>query len=381
MNTSQPTPRAAPSAPTTRAAPTGSPTRPGLHCRAPVRAHSRRRAPVRGAALALACLALALSLSACGAKQDVITAPGAKRFTIMLDWFPNADHAALYSAIAHGDFRAVGLNVEPVVPAETAEPLKLLAAGKVNMAISYEPELLLARDQGLKLVSIAALVQRPLTSIIALPEQHVHDVAQLEGRAVGTAGIPYQAAELRSILQHAGVSPSKVKEVNVGFNLVPAMLSGKVAATLGGYWNYEALQLRLMHKHPLVIPVDQAGVPRYDELVLVVRENEAHTDGQDLRAFLQALTRGEREVRRSPAAAASLVVKANPTLEPKLQLESITQTLPAAQPADASNPFGWQEPAAWAAFGNWMYSHGLLQHDPNGGLPPFTNEFLPGQGI
>ena len=320
-------------------------------------------------------------MSGCGAKQDVISPASTKPFTVMLDWFPNADHAALYSAIAHGDFRAVGLDVHPVIPAETAEPLKLLAAGKVDMAISYEPELLLARDQGLQLVSIAALVQRPLTSIIALPEQHVDSVAQLAGKTVGTAGIPYQASELRTTLQSAGVSPSKVREVNVGFNLVAAMLSGKVAATLGGYWNYEAIQLRLMHKHPTVIPVDRAGVPTYDELVLVVRADEAHTDGQDLRAFLQALTLGEREVRADPAAAAALVVKANPSLEPKLQLESIRQTLPAALPADTSDPFGWQNPSAWAAFGSWMYSRGLLEHDPNGGLPPFTNEFLPGQGI
>ncbi len=331
----------------------------------------------RGAVL----LALALLLAGCGVKQDAISAPSAKSFKVMLDWFPNADHAALYSAIAHGDFRAVGLNVEPVVPAETAEPLKLLAAGKVDMAISYEPQLLLARDAGLKLVSIGALVQRPLTSIIALPEAHVSSVAQLAGKTVGTAGIPYQAAELRSVLTHAGVDPSKVREVNVGFNLVPAMLSGKVAATLGGYWNYEAIQLRLMHKHPLVIPVDQAGVPTYDELVLVVREDEARDRGQDLRAFMQALTRGEREVRADPAAAAALVVKANPSLEAKLQLESIEHTLPAAEPANASDPFGWQDPVAWAAFGNWMYAHGLLTHSPDTGLPPFTNEFLPGQGI
>ena len=88
--------------------------------------------------------------------------------------------------------------------------------------------------------------------------------------------------------------------MNVGFNLVPAMLSGKVAATLGGYWNYEAIQLQLMHKHPIVIPIDQAGVPGYDELVLVVREDEARERGQDLRAFLQALTRGERAGPREP---------------------------------------------------------------------------------
>ena len=337
--------------------------------------------PIRTLTAACAVLVTALALSACGAKQDAISPASAKPFKVMLDWFPNADHAALYSAIAQGDFRAVGLNVEPVIPSETAEPLKLLAAGKVDMAISYEPELLLARDQGLKLVSVAALVQRPLTSLIALGEQHVSSVAQLAGKTVGTAGIPYQAAELRTTLQRAGVNPATVKEVNVGFNLVPAMLSGKVAATLGGYWNYEAVQLRLMHKHPVVIPVDQAGVPSYDELVLVVREEEARTRGQDLRAFLQALTRGEREVRANPTAAAGLLVKANPSLETKLQLESIRQTLPATQPANASDPYGWQEPSTWAAFGDWMYAHRLLEHNPGAGLPPFTNEFLPGQGI
>jgi putative hydroxymethylpyrimidine transport system substrate-binding protein len=329
------------------------------------------------AALAFVC---ALGLSACGAKQDTITAARAKSFTVMLDWFPNADHAPLYSALAGGDFRAAGLEVHPVVPSETAEPLKLLAAGKVDMAISYEPELLLARDEGLKLVSIAALVQRPLTSIIALSSQHISSVADLAGKTVGTAGIPYQAAELKSALQSAGVNPSTVHEVNVGFNLIPAMLSGKVSATLGGYWNYESLQLQLMHKHPVTIPIDQAGVPTYDELVLVVREAEARTGGQDLRAFLQALTRGERSVRADPAAAASLLEKANPSLEGKLQLTSIEHTLPAALPA-AEKPFGYQNPTAWASFGSWMFAHGLLHHDPNTALPPFTNEFLPGEGI
>jgi putative hydroxymethylpyrimidine transport system substrate-binding protein len=330
----------------------------------------------------LAALTAALALSACGTKQDALTAPATKPFTVMLDWFPNADHAPLYAAISDGYFRTVGLDVQPIVPSETAEPLKLLAAGKVDMAISYEPQLLLARDQGLKLVSIAALVQRPLTSIIALPSAHVQKVSELAGKRVGTAGIGYQAAELHSALQAAGVNPASVQEANVGFNLVPAMLSGKVAATLGGYWNYEAIQLEQMHKHPVVIPIDQAGVPTYDELVLVVREEQAHHDGQDLRAFMQALTRGEQQVRANPAAAAALIVKANPEAEPKLQRASIEKTLPATVPANHSNPFGWQNPTQWAAFGAWMLTHDLIHSNPNtAGLPPFTNEFLPGQGI
>jgi putative hydroxymethylpyrimidine transport system substrate-binding protein len=337
----------------------------------------------RAAARALLALALAgvcCALAACGTKSNTLAAGGTKPFTLMLDFFPNADHAPIYSAIERGDFSAVGLNVQPETPADPSEPLKLLAAGKVDMAISYEPELLLARDQGLKVVSIGALVQRPLTSIIALPGKHVTSVASLAGKRVGTAGIAYQRAQLQTALEHAHVSPKTVHEVNVGFNLVPAMLSGQVAATLGGFWNYEAIQLRLMHKHPLVIPVDQAGVPQYNELVLAVREGEAQSDGQDLRAFLQALTSGAREVRAHPAQAAAALTRANPSLEPKLQLESIRQTLPAVLPG-GGKPYGWQDPTAWAAFGTWMYEQGLLAHDPTAGRQPFTNEFLPGEGL
>jgi putative hydroxymethylpyrimidine transport system substrate-binding protein len=324
----------------------------------------------------------ALALAACGSKQDTLSAPATKPFTVMLDFFPNADHAALYSAIANGNFKTVGLDVRAETPSDPSTPLKLLAAGKVDMAISYEPELLLARDQGLKLVSIGALVQRPLTSIIALPGSHVRKVADLAGKRVGTAGIGYQAAELHTALQAAGLSPDAAQEANVGFNLVPSMLSGKVAATLGGFWNYEALQLRQMHKRPVVIPVDQAGVPTYDELVLVVREDEAGTRGQDLRAFMQALTHGGQQARSNPAGAAALIVKANPSAEEKLQLASLDATLPATLPTERSKPYGWQDPSAWAAFGRWMLSHGLIHTDPNrAALPPFTNEFLPGQGI
>jgi putative hydroxymethylpyrimidine transport system substrate-binding protein len=345
------------------------------------RARAGARMPVRRALAALLAVSCVLALAACGSKQDTVSAAANKPFTVVLDFFPNADHAALYAALAHGDFGAGGLAVKAEAPADPSEPLKLLAAGKADMAISYEPELLLARDEGLKLVSIGALVQRPLTSIIALRGGHVKKVSDLAGKTVGTAGIPYQAAELKTAVQAAGVSPSSVKEVNVGFNLVQAMLAGKVAATLGGFWNYEAIQLQQMHKRPVVIPVDRAGVPTYDELVLVVREDEAHKRGEELRAFLQALTRGEREVRANPAAAAELVVKANPSLDAKLQLASIEQTLPAALPSEASKPYGWQSSSAWASFGNWMFSHALLKHDPNTALPPFSNEFLPGQGI
>ena len=218
----------------------------------------------------------------------------------MLDWFPNADHAGIYQALAEGDFAKAGFDVHVQVPSDPATPLRLLAAGKVDAAISYEPELLLARNQDLPLVSVAALVQRPLTSIVSVGAKHITKPTDLKGKRVGDAGIPYQHAYLTTILARAGVPQKSVKEINVGDNLVPAMISGRVDATLGAFWNYEAIQLAQLHKHPNVIHMEQVGVPTYDELVLVVRKNTIVSHPDVVRRFVQALGRGYEAVRRNP---------------------------------------------------------------------------------
>jgi putative hydroxymethylpyrimidine transport system substrate-binding protein len=329
--------------------------------------------------IALASIAAAVALSACGQKHEASGPSGLKPVTLELDFFPNADHAAIYAAIADGYFSQAGLDVRPQAPSDPSAPLKLLAAGRADIAISYEPELLLARDKGLALVSIGALVQQPLTSIIALGSKHIDRVSQLDGKKIGTAGIPYQSVELQTALQKAGVQKSSVKEINVGFDLIASMLSGKVDATLGGFWNYEGIQLTLAHKHPHVIQIQDAGVPNYDELVLVTRQDEARREGPMLRAFLQALTRGENAVRADPAQGVKPLLKAAPDLDKRLQLASVRHTLPAAFPRDTSKPFGYQDPAQWQAFGRWMVANGLLTHVPSVSQE-MTNEFLPGQG-
>src|SRR5438105_10735982 len=212
--------------------------------------------------------ALALALSACGEKKESVTSSGGTQsMTLMLDWFPNADHVGIYQALADGDFEKAGLDVHVRVPSDPALPLKLLEAGKTDVAISYEPEVMLARDKGEALVSVAAIVQEPLTSIVSIGSKHIRTATQLRGKQVGDAGIPYQHAYLTTILSRAHVPANSVKEINVGSNLVPALLSGRVNAILGGYWNYEAIQLGQLRKRPRVIRMSQVGVPTYDELV------------------------------------------------------------------------------------------------------------------
>jgi putative hydroxymethylpyrimidine transport system substrate-binding protein len=331
--------------------------------------------------LLLAALSAAVALAACGEKKDTVSAAASttQPVSLMLDWFPNADHVGLYRALSAGYFRQAGLNVKVQTPSDPATPLQLLAAGKIDLAISYEPEVLLARDKGLPLVSIAALVQRPLTSIVSLARRHITNPRQLRGQTVGDAGIPYQHAYLQTILQHAGVPTSSVKEINVGSNLVPAMLSGRVAATLGAYWNYEAIQLRQLGRRVNVIHVENAGVPNYDELVLVAREDELAKQTNLLRRFVQALGRGYESVRSNPAAGVDALVSANPSLSRKLQSASVQATLPAYFPASSSQPWGWQNSRQWTAYGQWMLGHHLITN-PASIVAAETNQLLAGQG-
>ena len=344
---------------------------------------------------ALLALAAALSLAACGEKSDETGAPTPESLRLMLDYLPNADHAGIYQAQGGGAFEQAGLNVAIETPADPATPLKLLVAGKVDVAISYEPEVLLARDQGAKVVSVGALVQRPLTSLMAVPPKRddakgkgkddrsakpaVTSVADLAGKTVGTAGIPYQSAYLRTILEEAGVDPASVKEVNVGFNLVPAMLSGKADATLGAFWNVEGIQLQREKRDPWIEPVDEAGVPPYDELVFVVREDTARTRGPVLRAFLRAVAQGHQQLRDDPAQGVEPLLDANPDLDRDATLAQVQATLPAFFPDKEDEPFGWQDGPSWGAYGEWMFQRGLLKKRP---LPrSITNEFLPGAGL
>jgi putative hydroxymethylpyrimidine transport system substrate-binding protein len=333
-------------------------------------------------------IALVAVAAGCGEKEDATGKPRLESVDLVLDFFPNADHVGIYAAMADGDFAKAGLKVTPRAPSDPSAPLKLLAAGKADLAISYEPELLMARDQGLKLVSVGAIVQKPLTSIIALADQGVDKPAQLQGKKVGTAGIPYQSGYLKTILKEADVNPNTVDEINVGFNLIPAMLSKRVNATLGGFWNYEGVQLKLRKTKgkpapppPTIIPVDQAGVPTYNELVVVARKQDLADGGGKVRRFMRALTAGYEAARDDPAKAVGQLVKANPDLDRKLQLASVKATLPVFFPENDRLPFGNQDPKEWEAYGRWMLDNGLLKESPTSGARPFTNEFLPGQGI
>ena len=319
------------------------------------------------------------TLAACGEKEETLGPGGGSELELMLDFFPNADHAGIYAAEAGKHFDRAGLDVKIRQPTDPSAPIKQVAAGRVDLAVSYEPEVLRARDEGLKVVAVAALVRKPLTSIISLPDAGIRAPEDLKGKTVGTAGIDYQSAFLREVLLEAGVDPSTVKERNVGFALTPALLAKRVDATLGAFWNYEGTDLDLKGRDPRIIRVDDAGVPTYDELVIVANEDALERDGQRIRAFIGALARGTEDLRDDPERAIDGLLEANPDLDAELQRAVVKVTLPLFLPA-RGKPFGHLDEKEWQEFAAWMSENRLITETPDA-TGAFTNDLLPGAGL
>jgi putative hydroxymethylpyrimidine transport system substrate-binding protein len=322
-------------------------------------------------------------LTGCGEKEEP-SGTGSTRsepFTVMLDYFPNADHAGISAAQASGEYVRAGLDVKIQPPPDAAAPLKLLQAGRVDLAISYQPELLLARDQGADLVAVGALVQKPLTSLMSLGDRAITDPKQLGGKRVGTSGLAYQSAYLRTILEEAGVDPGSVKETNVGFKLTQAMLSKQVDATLGAFWNYEGVDLERRGKKPEILRMEDLGVPTYNELIFVARRGDLGAqESSKIRRFLQATARGHALLEEDPGKGVDALLEADGGLDRGLQEAAVKATLPVFFPEDEGRPFGFQDPEEWIAYERWMRDSGLLKR-PVGERAPLTNEFLPGEGL
>ena len=304
-------------------------------------------------ALAVALLAVALGLAACGEKSEDVTCEK-QPLSLTLDFYPNPDHIGIYEAQKLGYFRDAGLNVQINAPSDPSAPIKEVAAGRTDLAISYEPEVMLAREQGLDVISVAALVNQPLTSLIWLAKSKIAGIAGLRGKTIATAGIPYQDAFLKTILARANLSPSDVKAVNVGFGLLPALAGGSAQAMLGGYSNVEGVDLSQRGKDPVVTPVDRLGVPTYDELVLVANRKRLEEDPESFRLFIAALDRGTAAAVKQPNAAVEAIVEANHDLEPKLTRAEVEATLPLLSASDPGKPYGYMDPGEWETFAGWM---------------------------
>ena len=276
------------------------------------------------------------------------------KLSVMLDWFVNPDHAPLVVAQEKGFFKDAGLDVTLTAPADPNDPPKLVAAGGTDIAVSYQPQLILQVDEGLPLVRIGTLVSTPLNSVVVLRDGPVKTLKDLKGRKVGYSIAGFEDALLGAMLEKQGLSLKDVELVNVNFSLSPSLLSGQVDAVIGAFRNFELNQMEI-EKHPgRAFYPEEEGVPPYDELVLVAHKDKVNDPR--FKRFLAAVERATLYILNHPEESQAAFVKGRPELNDELNRRAWADTLPRFSHSPAA-----LDAERYTRFAEFLKARGLIK--------------------
>ena len=282
------------------------------------------------------------------------TAPaaGAERLTLMLDWYPNVDHVPIYVAAQKGFFAEAGIEVEILTPSDTADALKLSAAGTVDLAISYTPQTIVGAAEGLPVKVVGRLVGQPLSTLLYLKGKGISSPADLNGKKIG-----YTVPGMMDVLTDAFAAVNGIESyslVNIGFTIVQALTAGRVDAVMGAYRNYESVELtHLGYPHDF-FALEDWGIPEYDELVFLTGAGTLSAKAHHIKAFRDAVARGAAFMAAHPTDALHMYFKAVPEAPKKLEEAAFAITLPLFaldQRLDESR---------WQSFADFGLKHGLI---------------------
>ncbi|WP_438503604.1 ABC transporter substrate-binding protein [Ectobacillus ponti] len=295
--------------------------------------------------------------SSAGNKQE-------KEVTVVLDWYPNAVHSFLYAAIEKGYFKEEGINVKIQFPANPTDPLTLTAAGKATVGLYYQPDVVIARaNEGVPVTSIGAVVRSPLNHVVSLEAAGIKSPKDLEGKTVGSSGTPLSEEYVKAMVKQDGGDPSKVKIVDVGFDLVAALITKKVDAVTGAYINHEVPVLRHEGYPPAYFDPAKYGVPNYYELVFVTGDSTLKKDKKTLQAFLRGAQKGYEFMKQNPDEALKILLahqeKENFPLIPEVEKESMNILL--GKMESPQEAFLSQTSASWEEQNKWLKDKGMAK--------------------
>ena len=305
----------------------------------------------------LAAAGLAVALVACG---DGGAEPGASNeATLILDFTPNAVHAGLYAALAGGEFEREGIELEIREPSASTDGPKLLEAGRADFAVLDIHDLAIARERGLDLVGVAAIVQRPLAAVIAGDRAAVASPRELEGSTVGVTGLPSDDAVLDSVLESGGADPGAVERVTIGFDSVAALAAGRVAAATA-FWNAEGVALRRLGLRTREFRVDDFGAPPYPELILTTTAETLAERPGTVDAIVAATGSGYDDLLADPQARLGDLLEAVPELDAGEQRAQLAELISAG----ALGPGVELDRRALERWAAWEAERGLVAEPP-----------------
>ena len=290
-------------------------------------------------------LALPLAVASPAAAQD--------RMSLILDWFVNPDHGPVVIAQERGYFADVGLEVEVIAPADPTDPPKMVAAGRADLAISYQPQLHLNLHQDMPLVRVGTLVSTPLTCLVVLADGPIQSLADFKGRRVGFAVAGVQEAMLEAMLRHNGLTGEDVEQINIGWSISPALMSRQVDGVIGAFRNFELNQLDIEGMKGRCFYPENEGIPAYDELIYVA--NPETMDRDRIARFLAATERATHFILNNPRESWEIFAATSAELRNELNERAWVDTFPRFASRPAAMDYG-----RYDRFENFLLEMGMI---------------------
>ncbi len=265
----------------------------------------------------------------------------AQKLTVMLDWFPNIDHLPLYVAQQEGLFANEGLEVTILTPSSTTDALKLAASGNVDIAVSYEPQVIIGASAGLRIRVVGRLVEHPLSVLLFLKGKGIEKPADLEGKKIG-----YTVPGMMDVLMEAFARINGIKDyepINVGFAIVQSLVAEKVDAIMGPYKNYETVELEEKGYPVGYFELSEWGIPDYDELVFISGERTAKERADALRGFSRAIDRAISRTRKDTGKALAAYFAAVPEASHEMESKAFEITRPLYARSQTCDREKWQK--------------------------------------
>ena len=277
-----------------------------------------------------------------------------EKLNLMLDWFPNVDHLPIYVAKEKGYFFDQGIEVSIISPSETSDALKLAASGNMDLAVSYQPQTIIATDQGLSIKVVAPLVVHPLTTLLFLEGRGIKDPSDLSNKKIG-----YTVPGLMDVLLDAFCSINKIRNytpVNVGFTILPALVSNKVDAVMGPFKTYETVGMAQHGYKAQFFELEKWGIPDYEELVFVCGQKILKEKPAAIKGFANAIEKAFAYTKAHPEDALATYLSAVPQADKKIETLAFELTRPYFAVKSGHDLNKWQ------TFADFALEYGLIKN-------------------
>jgi ABC-type nitrate/sulfonate/bicarbonate transport system substrate-binding protein len=247
---------------------------------------------------------------------------------LTLDGQEGAQNVGVLMAQQLGYFTEAGLSVRVASPLLPRRPLPYVIDRVDELGIAQMPQVAIAKGKGAPVIAVGALISPPTERMIWLKGSNIRSIADLRGKTIAYPGVPFQMEFLRSVLAGAGLGLDDVEVRDVGYKLVPALVSGRADAIFGGSWNLEGVVLEIDGEEPVVRRLQAPEGPSYEESVVVARTDLVAKDPQLIRAFLSAVARGTAAATEEPEAGVNVIQEYGSSVSRETTKAQVEATLP-----------------------------------------------------